>query len=196
MTHLILVKHSLPNLQPELPAREWWLSVEGRRRCTPLAEALTVYKPQVIVASAEPKATETARLVAERMALPYRVVDGLHEHDRSNVGWLGAAQLEASVARFFAEPQALVLGLETAEQVQRRFVGAVGGVLESNPDRNVVIVAHGTVITLFVAQMAGAATPGFSAFAFWKELGLPSFVVLATPSYELRVVVERVEGAP
>ncbi len=196
MPHLILVKHSLPELQPDRPASGWRLSEEGRRRCAPLVEALTVYKPEVIVASAEPKATETARLVAERMALPYRVVDGLHEHDRSNVGWLGTAQLEASVARFFAEPQALVLGLETAEQAQRRFVGAVGGVLESNPDRNVVIVAHGTVITLFVAQMAAAATPGFSAFAFWKELGLPSFVVLVTPSYELRAVVDRIENFP
>ncbi len=34
---LILVKHSLPVLEPAVPAREWRLGEEGRRRCAGLA---------------------------------------------------------------------------------------------------------------------------------------------------------------
>jgi broad specificity phosphatase PhoE len=36
-----------------------------------------------------------------------------------------------------------------------------------------MIVAHGTVISLFVASLTG-----ISAFSLWAELGLPSFVVV------------------
>ena len=36
---LILVKHSLPVIDPEKPAHQWKLSPEGKKRCIPLAQA-------------------------------------------------------------------------------------------------------------------------------------------------------------
>ena len=38
--HLILVKHSLPEIMEDVPAREWILSAEGRARCKRLADRL------------------------------------------------------------------------------------------------------------------------------------------------------------
>jgi hypothetical protein len=63
VTHarLILIKHSLPEMVPGLPANRWHLSGAGRLRCQALAEQLAPYHPDVIVASAEPKAAETAK---------------------------------------------------------------------------------------------------------------------------------------
>jgi broad specificity phosphatase PhoE len=46
-------------------------------------------------------------------------------------------------------------------------------VLNQHKNKTIIIVAHGTVISLFVSRLAG--TPDFP---LWKELGLPSFVVL------------------
>jgi broad specificity phosphatase PhoE len=187
MRQLILVKHSLPEIVPEVSAAQWRLSEAGRRRCAPLAERLAHYCPAVIVASAEPKAHETAQIVAECLGLPCATAEGLHEHDRSNVAWSIADEFEASIEQFFARPAALVLGRETADQARKRFTRAVNGVLETYPAGNLAIVAHGTVIALFVATYTG-----LDPYLFWRRLGLPSFVVLALPDLEIVETVEQV----
>jgi hypothetical protein len=52
------------------------------------------------------------------------------------------------------------------------------------------VIAHGTVITLFVAYYMG-----LPALPLWQRLGLPSFVVLTLPGCGLAEVVEDVAGA-
>ena len=83
--HLILVKHSLPGIVENSPAREWRLSEEGKVRAQRLAERLSQYQPGVIVSSIEPKAQETADIVARNYNLTFNIVEGLHERDRSDV---------------------------------------------------------------------------------------------------------------
>jgi broad specificity phosphatase PhoE len=173
---------------PEVPASQWRLSETGRQRCLLLAKRLAGYRPQAIVASVEPKAVETAQLVAAQLGIAVEVGAGLHEHDRREVGWLPAAAFEAAVAALFAHPDVLVMGSETATQARERFARAVEAVLQRHTAGNVVIVAHGTVIALFVAAVAG-----IEPFALWQRLGLPSFVVLTLPGLELQAVVDSVE---
>ncbi len=188
MPHLILVKHSLPAIVPELPAHRWHLSEEGRRRCAVLADHLAVYQPAVIVSSHEPKAVETAHAVAQRLRLSVQSVAGLQEHDRNNVPWLSAEHFEAAMEEFFRQPDRLVMGNETADQAHGRFAAAVMGLVSQHPAHNLVIVAHGTVITLFVARVLG-----WEPFPLWKRLGLPSCVVLSHPSMAVQAVMANVE---
>jgi broad specificity phosphatase PhoE len=173
MPTLILIRHGRPQIDPFMPAREWALSEEGRRLCRPLADKLALYEPDVIVSSTEPKAVETARIVAEHLSRPFEVVEGLHEHDRSNVPFYAPQVFEQRVASFFQQSTELVFGRETAAQARERFSHAMKGVLEKYADGNVAVVAHGTVITLFVA-----AHVEIEPFAFWKGLGIPSLVVM------------------
>src|SRR5205085_11952286 len=106
--------------------------------------------------------------------------------ERSKAAFRSTADFEAEVAALFARPGELVMGDETADQARERFTRALTGVAEQHPGGDVIVVAHGTVITLFVAAVAGVAP-----FPLWKRLGLPSFVVLALPGFE---VLEMVEG--
>jgi broad specificity phosphatase PhoE len=187
-TSLILVKHSLPEMVPGLPANRWHLAEVGRLRCQALAEHLAPYRPDVIVASTEPKAAETAELVAGALHKPWHIATDLHEHERSGVGWLDRAQFEAQVAEFFRRPDAPVFGGETADQAHARFAAAVAALMTAQyPARNLAVVAHGTVISLFVARLAGV-----EPFSLWSRLGLPSFVVLSLPEMELASVVEHI----
>jgi broad specificity phosphatase PhoE len=187
MRTLILVKHSLPEIVPTAPASTWRLGDEGRRRCAVLAGRLATWQPATIIASEEPKAGETAALVAARLQLPWATAPGLHEHERDTVGFLDAEAWHAAVAAFFARPARLVLGSETAHQARHRFSGALDEVLSQHQQGTLVIVAHGTVISLYVAHQAGG-----DPFALWQRLGLPSFVVLTLPGHELVSVVEAV----
>src|ERR1044072_1418320 len=104
MPHLILVKHALPEIIPALPANQWPLSEVGRAQCALLAEQLVTYAPAALASSSEPKALETAHLIAQRMHTQVQIVDGLHEHDRSNTPWLGREEFEHAVAVFFRNP--------------------------------------------------------------------------------------------
>jgi broad specificity phosphatase PhoE len=184
---LVLVKHSLPTREPGVPAAQWPLSAEGQQRCGPLAAQLAAYTPATLVSSTELKAQETTALVAARLGLPWTTAPDLHEHDRTGVGWLPEGKLDRRVAAFFAHPAELVFGRETAAAALTRFQAAVTAVLSQRPQGNVLIVAHGTVITLFVAACAGV-----EPISFWHRLGLPSFVVLSLPDLVLRRTVPEV----
>src|SRR5262249_3623750 len=124
-------------------------------RCAPLAEQLAGYQPAAIVASPEPKATETAALVAGQLGLPCEVMDGLEENDRSGFAYVSAEQYALTLAAFFAHPEERVLGCETAAQAERRFTRAIDEVLRAHRAGSLVVVAHGTVMSLFVARHAG-----------------------------------------
>ncbi len=171
--YLILVKHSLPQVEETVPAREWHLSEDGKLRAERLAQRLMAYQPGVLISSVETKARETAQRIAALHNLDVQVAANLHEHDRSNVPYLSREEFQKAVGEFFKDPARLVFGTETADQSHARFSKAVHALLGAHRDQTVVIVSHGTVISLFVSRLLDT-----SAHSLWKELGLPGFVVL------------------
>jgi broad specificity phosphatase PhoE len=80
-----------------------------------------------------------------------------------------------------------VFGAETGDEARKRFTVAVDDVMRQHPDGNVSIVSHGTVISLFVARVAG-----IEPLPLWRKLDLPAFVVLSYPSLALLGVVATV----
>jgi broad specificity phosphatase PhoE len=183
---LVLVRHSAPEIAPGVPASQWRLSDEGRLRCEALAAQLATYELGAVVTSTEPKAVETGQIVARILRLPIESAPGLHEQARPEVGLLASReQFQARVASVFEHPDQLVFGSETGDEAHARFTAAVDAVLRQHPDGNLVIVSHGTVITLFVAHATGV-----DPIPFWKSLGLPAFVVLSLPELNLLEVVE------
>ena len=105
--------------------------------------------------------------------MKYSVKRNLHEHDRRQVPFLTDNEFHSLIREIFDRHDSLVFGKETATQALLRFCCAVNSVLESSDAKSILIVSHGTVISLFVSWLTGQ-----SSYAFWKGLGLPSFVVL------------------
>lgn len=176
-----------------VPAREWHLSDIGRARCVMLATKLAPYSADRIVSSSEPKAIETAKIVAERLGKPLEIAEGLHEHERTRTPFRKPDQFEQCVSDFFAHPHELVFGEETADSAFGRFANAVENVIRIYARSNMAIVTHGTVIALFVSRLTN-----LEPFKVWKRLGLPSFVVLDFPRIPIgsanATVVEVVEN--
>jgi broad specificity phosphatase PhoE len=187
MRKLILVKHCPPEVVPDVPSERWRLSEKGRALATPLAEALRPHAPVVVVSSEEPKAAETARLIAERLGIPWHTAPDLHEHDRSNVPHMRSGEFISMMELFFRRPREHVLGRETAEQARSRFQSAVDDVLDAHPEGNVAVVSHGTVIALML-EGKGTRSP----FEVWRAMGLPSFAVLSVPALTLESTTDRI----
>ena len=170
---LILVRHSLPELLKDRPAREWKLSADGRLRARLLSERISTYPVDILFSSVEPKAVETAQIIASACDVELHLVEGLQEHDRSNVPFLSRPEFESAVQEFFRQPDTLVFGRETANQAHERFSAAITSLVERYRNQVIAIVTHGTVITLFVSRLTGA-----SSFFLLEKLGMPSFVVI------------------
>ena len=187
MRRLVLVRHAMPEMEPDKPASSWGLGEVGRHRSGLLAARLRGFNPQVIWTSAEPKAVETAEIVARAFGVPACTAVGLEEHDRRNVPFFETRdEFERAVAHFFREPDRLVLGAETAEQALARFTCTIDQIVSAGHADSVVIT-HGTVMTLYAARVAGVRQ-----MCFWRRLGLPSFVVMTLPDMDIQSVVDSV----
>jgi broad specificity phosphatase PhoE len=165
---VLLVRHSLPALDPALPVEEWRLSEEGRRRCGPLAARVRKHAPTAIVSSTEPKARETAELVGAELGLKVQESAALRETARRTVPWLEADELRRSIRTLFERPDEVVFGEEKASAALARFSAALDGL-----DEGTVIVSHGTMISLYAAARTGR-----DAFELWSSLELPDLVVV------------------
>src|SRR5262249_7825431 len=150
-----LIKHAAPLVIPGTPPEEWKLSDKGRESCVALADALREHAPAVIVSSDEPKANETAQIVASRLSVPSETAADLHEHDRSNVPHMRSGEFISHMEVFFRKRDERVLGRETAREAEDRFADATDQVLQKHSQGNVAVVSHGTVIALFLAEHGG-----------------------------------------
>lgn len=183
MSSLFFIRHSAVAVEPGVAAAQWHLSPEGRERARTLARQLALYRPTLFVTSEEPKAQETGQIMAETLGVAWRSAPNLHEHDRRGMPYItDVAQFKAAVARFFARPNDLVLGNETAVQARTRLATAVASLLEEHRDKRLAIVTHGTVLTALLA----AHNPALEPFSFWRSLALPCALIVDVPSLCLR----------
>jgi broad specificity phosphatase PhoE len=165
-TRLILVKHAQPVLDPAVAPREWRLGRDGEEQSQRLAAHLSAFLPFTLVSSSEPKAVRTAEIVAATLGIASAAVDGLEEFDRPAMPIVTPdehTRLNASIFTTRAQP---VLGRESADAALARFSTAIDRALVPLPSgHTLVVIAHGTVIALFVAQQTGR-----DAFELWRSL--------------------------
>lgn len=180
MAKLILVKHAPPEITPDVISHRWVLSAEGRHRCDWLAAELGAQGVTRLYSSLEPKALETAALVAIRLGLDLRPRRDLQENDRIGVAFGSPDALKQRMQRFFAEPSEQVVGQESAYAALNRFEAAIRVLTAESLDRTVAVVTHGTVLSLLVAKHNPIAP-----FDFWNGLALPSYVVLDAADFRL-----------
>ena len=175
MTYLILARHSVPDYRPDINSHDWPLSQAGVMLCKPLAEMIRSYQPQRVIASLEPKATQTGQQIAKHLDIPFETAPGLEEQTRRTERWYDDLQERTrDVLKIFAEPDHVVYGEESGTAAYERFAAAIDEVRGQYPDETLAIVAHGTVMALFLERQAQVDGP-----AFWQAMGCPMFVVLS-----------------
>jgi len=186
MHRLVLIKHARPQVDPAVPSEEWTLGPEGRDAAARLAQRLSGQSFPRLYTSDEPKALQTARILAQTLGAPVEQVSDLREHDRRNVPHMDSREFISLIALFFKEPGRLVLGDETADEAAERFLFAVDGILKREAG-DVAIVSHGTVISLFAHRRARV-----EPFGLWRRMGQPSLITFDTTSWKVLDVCERV----
>jgi len=159
---LIFVLHARPESRPGIPSHEWRLSQAAKEDAVLLSHALPPELAPVAWSSAEPRARETAAVIALRKCLRVEPEPRFAEVDRAAGGWLDDYDAAAEVyLRTGAHA-----GWEPRRSVAARFEAAVAAL---PPDsRDTVIVTHGLALTCWLASRIPLAAP-----AWWRALTLP-----------------------
>ena len=188
MPKLVLVKHSNSDHNAKQDPADWSLTAEGFARCVPLAKRLSAFQPKRLFCSSMQKAQQTAEVVSQSLeSLPIIETPSLGEHSRSaNAPYGTLEDFHANIQRLFESPNELIFGDETAKQALHRFRKGIEQILSmAGPNENLVAITHGTVITLFTAQVNA-----LDSYIFWQRLQLPAIVVLELPNFRLCQVIE------
>lgn len=170
---LVLIRHSVPDMDFSVPSSEWALSALGRRRCAEIAPQVGKYAPAMIYTGPEPKMRQTGRIIGRELNIPVEVFPGIQEHMRPVLPYRGPDEWNQLIARLFANPDYLVLGHETARECQARFADAVHRLAHRHTSESFAVVSGATAIALYVAQITGE-----PAYAFWKSLEMPDIRVV------------------
>ena len=166
---LILVRHAAPTVDETTPPPTWRLSAAGREAALALAERLAPFAPAAALASPEPKALETAQIIAGRLGLEVTPDRGFAEHHRPALPFGSREAFGARMASVFAHPGQPFFGGESADAAHHRFTAA----LDRHPMRPLLVASHGTVLTLYLSRRLA-----LDPFALWKSLALPEAFVL------------------
>ena len=172
MRRLVLVRHAQVRLDPELPPRLWELTAEGRAAAERLAQLPVFVGVAAVVTSPEPKARATAEPIATAAGVELRVEQDLREAER------GPAPV-ADRARFVAQVDAWlggapVPGWESVDAAAARIVACVARLL-GELTGDVVLVSHGTVLSLYLAGLRGDERV---ALTDWEAIPLPAVAVV------------------
>ena len=139
-----------------------------------LARQLRAHAPVQIISSEERKAKATAHTIGAALAIPVVEMPGLEEQGGGQVPFLCDAEaFDRAVERFFAAPDQVVLGGESASEAAERFAAALLEARTSFPSGTLAYVSHGRVLCAFLARHAGV-----EPYSFWKRLGMPEAMVI------------------
>ncbi|SCL54696.1 Broad specificity phosphatase PhoE [Micromonospora peucetia] len=166
MDEVVLVRHAMPVLQPEIPAVDWELDEQGRAAAR--AFSGTLPDSAYLVSSTEPKAMQTLQEMASgRTVVPEDGFREVHQPIRwcDNYHDLARAYLDGVVPD----------GWETHEDLVARFNTAVArhAAAARAQGQTLIIGTHGLAATVWLAQhLPLEPTPT----DFWAAIGLPDVI--------------------
>jgi len=163
MTRLYLVRHGETEWNHSLRYqghRDIPLSERGRVQARKIARRLSTEKLDAAYASDLSRALETAKTIAEPHRLDVKIMPELRE---TNFGdWEGLTYAEID-SRFHevmkgwrTNPRETRIpgGESLGDMAERCWLG-LNKIIEDNPDRNVLVTAHGGIIRIAVATVLG-----------------------------------------
>jgi broad specificity phosphatase PhoE len=165
---LILVRHARPQIAPDASPPRWGLSAEGRAAAAAMAGRLPRFA--AVVASTEPKAVETAQILAAPHELHVSSDARFDEHRRE--AWPfepDPAAVTARVRRALAAPDASIDGAETIDAAAQRLAEGIA----AHAARPLLAVSHGTVIAAWLAPRLA-----LDPVELWTGIGMPEAFVL------------------
>jgi broad specificity phosphatase PhoE len=150
----------------------WVLEPSAAGRVARLAKQIQTLGGDGVVASPEPKALETGKIIADELGVSLWVDPDLREQGGEQVPWIEPVEeFQAAVAEHFSRPTDVVLGVESSSAAVDRFEMAVNRARMRR--RCPVLVSHGRIICGYMARAVG-----IDPMSIWPTLLMPDAIML------------------
>jgi len=170
MRLLYLVRHASPQIQPELPSRDWVLSERGIAEAQTLAGAAADWALEALYSSSETKARATALIIGDAVGLSVRVADAFDELRLAD--WIDNADEFNDHVRAILEGGEPPRGDESSQEAAARFAAGVR-IVEEGPFP-AAVVSHGRVLTAWLTSIGAIEDP----FEFWRQIPMPGWALI------------------
>lgn len=135
------------------------LTARGRAQAATVAEALGDRPIGAVIASDLVRAIDTAKPLAERLALPIEIAPPLREKDFGSLEGLRAVDMDpemrAALERQWHDPDLALDGGESHRQMYERIGGYLGELLSAPPAHEIALVAHGGSVRIALLYLQG-----------------------------------------
>jgi broad specificity phosphatase PhoE len=161
---LYLVRHAMPEVDPQTDPATWPLGADGLAAARQLAARLPAHA--LLVASDEPKAWQTLNPDRERVVRRDRRLGEVRRAEEFTDDF--AQQRRAYVCG------TVIDGWESQAEVAGRFSAAVDKARQVASGRDIVVASHGMAMTVWLCQAISLPDPG----SFWAELRFPDLLIV------------------
>ena len=165
---IIFLRHAKTKVDNTLPIADWFLTDDGVEHAKEVSGDSVFNDVDLMFASTERKAVDTAKPIAERLNKEIIQVENLGEIKRPNAEKITLEEYKRLKSVVFSNFDKSEGGWETANRALSRFSEAVEDIDKKYENKVILIVAHGTVMSLYFAKIQGKMNELFSR---WKSLG-------------------------
>ncbi|MHA2027768.1 MAG: histidine phosphatase family protein [Candidatus Hodarchaeales archaeon] len=166
---LYFVRHAETKQDPDVPSQYWALSNVGRDQANALQFVPDFQVVQEIFTSNQKKAFTTAQPLAKHLNLPIRTTKDLEEV-RAPTKFLTDEEFFDYKRQLFHQLEYSIENSESCYEALARFEQGIVEITENNPERILLIVSHGTILTLFFAKLQNFLDNGEKVYTKWKNL--------------------------
>lgn len=165
---IIFLRHAKTKVDNTLPIADWFLTDDGVKHAKEVSSDPIFDDVDLIFASTERKAVDTAKPITERLGKEIIQVENLGEIKRPNAEKITLEEYKRLKSIVFSDFDKSESGWETVNRALSRFSKAVEEIDRKYENKVILIVAHGTVMSLYFANIQGKMDELFSR---WKSLG-------------------------
>lgn len=165
---IIFLRHAKTEVDKSLAIADWFLSKKGEKHAQQISSDPVFDDVDLIFASTERKGVDTARPIAQRLDKEIIQIEDLGEIRRPGAEKVTLKEYKRLKSVIFSDFDKSEAGWETVNHALKRFEEAVKKIDEKHENKVILIVAHGTVMSLYFADIQGKMDELFSR---WKNLG-------------------------
>jgi broad specificity phosphatase PhoE len=149
----VFIRHSKTDRNSKVPIVCWGLAEQGVELAKELSQKPVIKDLDVVYASFQTKALETAVLLAKPNAIPIKANNGLTEVTSFTGPFEPDFDLYTkNVHDFYSDDLDRIAGGETKDEALDRFTTTLESIANTESDKDFVgIITHGNILTLFSA---------------------------------------------
>ncbi len=150
---IYFLRHAETAVDSSLPAHEWSITPNGLQQARELAKSEVFGKIEGVVHSSEKKAWQTADVFAQELDVEIYEIPELSELRRHHGELLSNVEYRRLVRETLTDWDYSVHGWESGAEALHRFVEGVKRINIMFYSRNILVVSHGLVLTLYFCQI-------------------------------------------